>query len=91
MIVRDTGSGRVTALFWPRISTWRRAPGFESGEIAVLELAGYFILSHENDLAGVANGTYGYRHFWRVLRLIADRRAFAKCSAWAGGNIVGLF
>jgi hypothetical protein len=81
-VVQHSQSGLMTGLFWPRVSTWRRAPGFQSGEIASLELAGYFLLSHESDLAGVASGKYSYWHFWRVLRSVADPRAFARCPTW---------
>jgi hypothetical protein len=86
LMVHDPGNGLSTGLFWPRVTTWRRAPGFRSGEIAVLELAGYFILSHKGDLTALASGKHMYRHFWSVLRSVADRRAFDRCANWARSN-----
>jgi len=82
MVTKSQSGEMFTGLFWPRITLWRRAPGFRSGEIAALELSGYFPLSDEIDLAGVADGRYDYRHFWKALHATADQRAFDRCAAW---------
>jgi hypothetical protein len=66
----------VTAVFWPRSRAWRYAPGFRSGEIAFMELSGCFVASNQDDVASIDCGKYDYRHFWRVLRAVADHRAF---------------
>lgn len=58
----------LTGVFWPRVSTWQRAPGFRSGAIAFCELAGLFVVSHPSDIEDVERGAFDYRHFWRVLR-----------------------
>lgn len=77
IVVRRTNTNEATAIFWPRSRAWRHAPGFHSGEIGFMELSGCFVLSDDRDTANVDSGRYGYRHFWNVLRAVADDRAFA--------------
>jgi hypothetical protein len=76
VLVRATAGGEIVATFWPRTRTWRRAPGFRSGEIAFMELSGCFVISNRADFAAVECGRYDYNHFWLVLQGVADRRAY---------------
>jgi hypothetical protein len=85
-LVRTDGTGVTTAFFWPRLPCWRRAPGWRSGEISFLELAGFFLVSDAEDERAVASGDIDHAHLWRVLVSISDEEAFAFCGGWATAN-----
>jgi hypothetical protein len=85
-LVRTDVTGVTTAFFWPRLSCWRRAPGWRSGEISFLELAGFFLVSDAEDERAVASGDIDHAHLWRVLLSISDEEAFAFCGGWAAAN-----